>query len=63
MPKKTKRLTAPVNVMVEEKVKEEATKVLEELGISMSMAITIYLKQIIKEEGIPFKIKKDKSKK
>ena len=63
MPKKTKKLTAPVNVMVEEKVKEEATKVLEELGISMSMAITIYLKQIIKEEGIPFKIKKDKSKK
>ncbi len=53
-----KKQTAPINIMVEKKVKENATKVLEELGMSMSGAINIYLKQIIKTKSIPFKIKK-----
>ena len=53
-----KKQTAPINIMVDKKVKEESVKVLEELGLSMSMAITIYLKQIIKTNSIPFQIKK-----
>ena len=53
-----KKQTVPINIMVDKKVKEDAVKVLDELGLSMSMAITIYLKQIIKTNSIPFQIKK-----
>lgn len=53
-----KKETSPINIMVDKKVKENATKVLDELGLSMSMAITVYLKQIVKTKSIPFRIKK-----
>ena len=52
-----KKQTAPINIMVDKKIKEEAVKVLDDLGLSMSMAITIYLKQVIKTNSIPFEIK------
>ena len=46
-----------INIMIDEELKENAAKVLDELGLSMSTAITLYLKQICKEKGIPFYIK------
>ena len=52
-----KKQTTPINIMVDKKIKEESVKVLDELGLSMSMAITIYLKQIIRTNSIPFEIK------
>ena len=52
-----KKQTTPINIMVEKKLKTKATEVLDDLGLSMSMAITIYLKQIVKTNSIPFQIK------
>ena len=50
-------LTSQINVVVDTKTKNEAASILEDLGLSMSTAINIYLKQIIKNHGIPFEIK------
>ena len=46
-----------VQARIDPQIKEEARGVLDELGISMSEAIVVYLKQIILRRGIPFEIK------
>ena len=45
---------------VDENLKKTADTLLNELGLNMSSAINIYLKQIVRENGIPFEIKLDK---
>ena len=49
-------LTTALNVNVDTKNKEEATKILKSLGLNMSTAINMFLAQIVKTDGIPFKI-------
>jgi addiction module RelB/DinJ family antitoxin len=51
-----------INVMVNREVKEKATKVLKMYNISMTQAITLYLKEIINYNGIPFRIVKNPNK-
>jgi len=46
-----------INVNVPSDVKEESTQILNNLGLNMSTAINIFLKQVIFERGIPFEIK------
>lgn len=46
--------TATLNLRVNPTVKQEAENILDELGIPMSTAITMYLKQIALTGGIPF---------
>ena len=58
-----KKQTSPINIMVEKKLKEQTTEILEDLGLSMSMAITIYLKQIVRNNGLPFELKSNKKRK
>ena len=45
-----------INVMVDTINKNEANKILKEQGFTMTEAITLYLKEIIKYNGIPFEI-------
>ncbi len=52
--------TTNLNVRVDENLKKTADTLLNELGLNMSTAINIYLKQIVRENGIPFEIKLDK---
>ena len=52
-----KKEKVPINIMVDKEVKENATKVLDDLGLSMSAAITLYLKQVYKKKGIPFNLR------
>ena len=52
--------TSAINIQVDSNVKKEATDVLTELGLSMSSAINLFLKQVVKKNGIPFEIKKPK---
>lgn len=54
-----KKQMVSINLMVDKRLKNNVVKVLDDLGLSMSMAITIYLKQVIKTNSIPFKIKSD----
>lgn len=51
-----KTLTSAINVQVNKQDKEEATMILNELGLSMSAAINMFLKQIIRKNGIPFEV-------
>lgn len=52
--------TSAINVQVNAKDKKEATLILKNLGLNMSTAINMFLKQIIKTDGIPFEVKNPK---
>lgn len=47
-----------INIMVDSETKEEATKILKEVGLSMSTAINLFLKQVINHDGLPFEVRK-----
>ncbi len=49
--------TASVNVRIAPELKEQAEVVLSELGIPMSNAIALFLKQVALQRGIPFDVK------
>ena len=49
--------TSNIYVRVEPEIKEQAENVLEQLGISMSNAISVFLRQIVLQKGIPFEMK------
>ena len=49
--------TANVFARVEPEIKEQAEHVLEQLGIPMSNAIGLFLRQIVLQRGIPFDVK------
>ena len=53
--------TATLNLRVNPSVKEKAENVLAQLGIPMSTAIDMYLKQISLVGGIPFSVVLPKS--
>jgi len=50
------QLTSAINVQVNAKDKEIATNILKDLGLNMSTAINMFIKQIIKKDGIPFEV-------
>ena len=49
--------TANVFARVEPEVKEQAEQILNTLGISMSNAVGMFLKQVILQSGMPFEVK------
>lgn len=49
--------TANVFARVEPDLKEQAEQVLNQLGIPMSNAVGMFLKQIVLQRGIPFEMK------
>lgn len=53
-------LTSAINVQVNTKDKEKASNILKDLGLNMSTAINMFIKQIIKTDGLPFEIKNPK---
>ena len=48
-----------VNIRMDEDVKREFDRVCGELGINMSIAITILAKKMIREQRIPFEVSVD----
>ena len=50
--------TDNINVRIEPELKREVETTLNDLGMNLAEAITIYLKQIVLTESIPFVIKK-----
>ena len=48
-----------VNIRMDEEVKREFDRVCNELGINMSIAITILAKKMIREQRIPFDVSLD----
>jgi DNA-damage-inducible protein J len=54
----TTKKKKPIHVNVDENLKEEAEQLFDDLGLNMTSAITIFLKQSINEQAIPFMINK-----
>ena len=52
--------TETLNIRIEPDLKREAELILEDLGMNMADAITIFLKQVVMTESIPFLIRKPK---
>ena len=50
-------LDATVRARVDANLKEDVEKILSEIGISTSQAITMFMKGIKRERGIPFELK------
>ncbi|NPD32690.1 type II toxin-antitoxin system RelB/DinJ family antitoxin [Eggerthellaceae bacterium zg-997] len=44
-------------IRIEPEVKREASAILDELGLSMSAAMNMFLRAVIREGGMPFEIK------
>ncbi len=49
--------TSNIFARVEPEIKEQAEHVLEQLGIPMSSAIGLFLRQVVLQRGIPFDVK------
>ena len=49
-------MTTSISVQIDKKDKEQATAILQKLGVSMSGLINMTLKQLILKGGIPFDI-------
>lgn len=47
------------NISLDPKLKEEATKLFSSFGLDLSTAITLFLSQSVREERIPFEIRKN----
>ena len=51
-------MSTNINIRVDSSLKKQAEKLFDDLGVTMSSAITMFLKRAIKEEAIPFRIEK-----
>ena len=51
--------TTNLNIRVDENLKKKADKLFSELGMSMSTAMNIFLRQSVRYGGIPFDIRLD----
>ncbi|MCL2338297.1 MAG: type II toxin-antitoxin system RelB/DinJ family antitoxin [Firmicutes bacterium] len=47
---------AQVSVRMDDSVKQKAEAIFSELGLNMSSAINIFLKQVIRRGGLPFEM-------
>ena len=57
-------MSVPTTTMrIDPELKDQANKVLSELGLSLSGAVTIFLKAVVREQGLPIdmSIKPDKN--
>ena len=47
-----------VTIRMDEKLKAQAEKLFSDLGLSLSSAITMFVKQAVREQRIPFEVKR-----
>jgi DNA-damage-inducible protein J len=50
---------ANLNIRVDDTLKEQAEAVLDYIGMSLSTATTIFLKQVVHSNGMPFELRAD----
>lgn len=48
--------TVPTQIRIDSKIKREANDLFGELGIDMSSAVNIFLRQCVMRGGLPFKV-------
>lgn len=49
-------ITTPTQIRIEENTKKQAVELLEGLGLNLSDAVNMFLKQVILRKGIPFDV-------
>ena len=49
--------TAYINTRVEKKLKTDAQKVLRNVGVNTSDAVSMFLRQVVLRRGIPFEVR------
>lgn len=49
--------TTNLNIRTDKEVKAAAEQIFEELGMTMTTAVNLFLRQTIRENGIPFELK------
>ena len=47
---------ATINIRVDEKLKKQSEEIFEELGLGMTSALTLFLKAVVRTNGIPFSL-------
>lgn len=47
---------AQISLRLDDQLKEESTKILNDLGMDVTGAIKIFLTQVVLQEGIPFEV-------
>ena len=48
-----------LNIRIDKTIKEKSEKVFVDLGLNMTTAINMFLRQVIRVNGIPFEIKEN----
>lgn len=54
--------TVPTQIRIDSGLKKEASELFSKLGLDMSSAVNIFLKQCVLREGIPFEVSMPKYK-
>ncbi len=49
--------TTNLNIRIDEDLKKRAEKIFTELGLNMSTALTVFLRQTVRHNGIPFEMR------
>lgn len=49
-----------VTIRIDEDLKKQADELFDELGLSFSGAVNVFVRQALREDGLPFEIKRDK---
>ena len=47
---------AQVNIRMDDSLKEKADRLFEDLGLNMTTAVNMFVRQVIRQGGIPFEI-------
>ena len=53
---------AQVNIRIDDTLKQEGDRLFNELGLSFSSAVSMFVSQALRERAIPFKVAAKKSK-
>ena len=48
---------ANLNIRIDDELKKQSELIFDDLGITLSIAITMFLKQVVRHNGIPFELK------
>lgn len=54
--------TADVRLRVEPKLKNEVVRILADHGLELSIAIRIFFKQVVAQQGLPFEVRRPNAK-
>ncbi|MDR1001487.1 MAG: type II toxin-antitoxin system RelB/DinJ family antitoxin [Clostridiales bacterium] len=49
--------TTNLNIRIDEDLKKQAEGIFNELGLNMSTALTVFLRQTVRSNGIPFEMR------